>query len=139
MAANRDIAHTGKIVEIRPDFTTVEITSHSACSSCHAEGLCGLSDAVKQAIQVPTPLGNWSVGQEVNVMLRKSMGFKAVWLAYMIPLLVLMAVLLLLVRLGLSELVAGLVAIGAVALYYLVLALFRNRLANEYSFYIKEK
>lgn len=139
MAASQDIAHIGKIVDITPEFTTVEIISHSACSSCHAEGLCGMSDAVKKAIQLPTVPGNWTVGQEVNVMLRKSMGFKAVWLAYMIPLLVLLAVLLILVNMGVADLVAGLIAIGAVAFYYLVLALFRNKLANDYSFYIKEK
>ena len=34
---------------------------------------------------------------------------------------------------------SGLAAIAAVGVYYLFLWLFRNRLKNEYSFYIKEK
>ena len=67
------------------------------------------------------------------------MGFKAVWLAYAIPLVVLMAVLLGLNAAGLGELASGLSAIAAVGVYYLFLWLFRNRLKNEYSFYIKEK
>jgi hypothetical protein len=38
-----------------------------------------------------------------------------------------------------GELASGLAAIGAVGVYYLFLLLFRDRLRNEYSFYIKEK
>ena len=43
MAKKNEITHPGRIVEITPDFTTVEITVSSACSSCHAKGLCGMS------------------------------------------------------------------------------------------------
>lgn len=67
------------------------------------------------------------------------MGFKAVWLSYAIPLVVLLAVLLGLLSFGFGELPAALMAIGAVCLYYLGLMLFRDKLRNEYSFYIKEK
>jgi len=137
--AGTDIAHTGKIVEITPSTILVEIVSNSACSSCHAAGFCGVSEAVKKMIEVPATYGNWSVGQEVEVNLKRSMGFKAVWLAYAIPLVVLMAVLLGLNAAGMAELSSGLIAIAAVAVYYFVLWLFRDRLRNEYSFYIKEK
>ena len=65
------------------------------------------------------------------------MGMKAVWLAYFIPLLVLLAVILGLIGLGVAEVPAGLAGIGAVAVYYLLLYLFRDRLKNEYIFTIK--
>jgi sigma-E factor negative regulatory protein RseC len=71
------------------------------------------------------------------VVLKASMGMKAVWLAYFIPLLVLLGVILLLVALGVSEVPAGLSGIGAVASYYLLLWLLRDRLKNEYVFTIK--
>jgi len=138
MAAN-EVSHTGKIVALDSQFTTVEIISESACSACHAAGLCGVSEAKTKAVQLPTTLGNWEVGQEVEVVLKRSMGFKAVWLAYVIPLVVLLVVLLTLVQTGMKELPAGLIAIAATAVYYLVLWLFKDRLRNEYSFYIKEK
>ena len=134
-----EISHIGKIVAIDPDFITVEIVAESACATCHAAGMCGTADATHKAITVPATVGNWAVGQEVQVLLKRSMGFKAVWLAYAIPLAVLLAVLLGLNAAGVGELASGLVAIGAVALYYLVLLLFRDKLRNEYSFYIKEK
>lgn len=134
-----DIAHRGRIIAITPSTILVEIVSRSACSTCHAAGFCGLSEGVSKKIEVPATYGNWHEGQEVDVLLRRSMGFKAVWLAYMIPLVILLAVLLGLDRAGVDEIISGLAAIGTVAMYYLVLWLFRDRLRNEYSFYIKEK
>ena len=136
--ADGDISHIGKIVAIDADFITVEIVAESACASCHASSLCGTADATHKAISVRNTLGDWKIGQEVCVVLKRSMGFKAVWLAYALPLLVLLAVLLGLNSLGLPELRSGLIAIAAVAVYYLLLWLFRGRLQNEYSFYIKQ-
>ena len=134
-----EISHIGKIVAIDADFITVEIVAESACATCHAAGLCGTADATHKAITVPATLGNWEVGQEVHVYLKRSMGFKAVWLAYAIPLLLLLAVVIGLYTLGVKELYAGLAGIGAALLYYLILRLFKEKLSNEYSFFIKEK
>ena len=132
------VSHRGRIVQVTPEFTTVEIISASACSACHASGLCGMSEYTKKAIEVPTRAWDrFEPGQEVNVVLKASMGHKAVWLAYVVPLLVLLAVLLGSLALGAGELAAGLGAILGVALYYLFLWLFRDRLRNEYVFAIE--
>lgn len=132
-----EITHKGRIVEVTPVFTTVEIISESACSACHAKSLCGLGESVKKEIQVPTRgWDNYAPGDEVTVALKATMGHKAVWVAYMIPLVILLAVLLVLSGLGVSELTAGLSAIGAVAVYYILIRIFRDRLRNEYIFNI---
>lgn len=97
-----------------------------------------MSDVSEKAVEVPTdPYASYGVGDEVSVVLKASMGMKAVWLAYFIPLLVLLAVILGLMGLGVAEVPAGLAGLGAVALYYLLLYLFRDRLKNEYVFTIK--
>ena len=54
MAKKNEITHRGKIIEITPDFTTVQIIVSSACSSCHAKGLCGMSEDEEKVIMVPT-------------------------------------------------------------------------------------
>ena len=138
MSSNSEISHRGRIVSITPEITTVEIVSESACAACHAKGLCSLGDSTVKQVELPTRgWDNYSVGQEVNVVLRASMGHKAVWLAYVIPLIILVAALLGTLAAGGSELLAGGVAIGAIALYYLVIWLLRGRLRNEYIFNIK--
>lgn len=136
------ITHPGRILEITPDFTTVQIIVSSACSSCHAKGLCGMSEAEEKIIMVPTdPYSEHKVGDEVQVMTRMTMGLKAVWISYVVPLAVLMILILTLSAfLGDSahrEIIAGLGALGGVAVYYLAVWLLRGKLQNEFVFYIK--
>ena len=130
--------HTGKVVSMTPKTTTVQIVSHSACSECHAAGLCGLSEFTEKAVEVPTsPSATYGVGDEVQVVLKASMGFKAVWIAYFLPLVVLLAITLGLIAAGVPEVLSGLAGIGAVALYYLIVWIRRDRLRNEYVFTIQ--
>ena len=138
MSSYSEITHRGRIVSITPEYTTVEIVSESACAACHAKGLCSLGDSKVKQVEVPTRgWDNYTVGQEVSVVLRATMGHKAVWLAYMVPLLIMVAALLGILSAGGSELTAGLGAIGAVAVYYAVIWLLRDRLRKEYVFNIK--
>ena len=138
MSSYSEITHRGRIVSITPEYTTVEIVSESACAACHAKGLCSLGDSKVKQVELPTRgWDNYSVGQEVSVVLRATMGHKAVWLAYVVPLIILVAALLGILSAGGSELLAGLGAIGAVALYYGVIWLMRERLRKEYVFNIK--
>ena len=87
---------------------------------------------------VPTdPYAGYKVGDEVQVMTKMTMGLKAVWISYVIPLAVLMILILSLSSVIGNELMLGFVAIAGVALYYLGIWLFRDRLSNEFVFYIK--
>ena len=77
-------------------------------------------------------------GDQVQVVLKRSMGLKAVWLSYVVPLFILMILILSLSSVNVHELYVGLVSIGAVALYYLVIYLLQGRLAKDFVFYIKD-
>ena len=139
MNSNKDISHKGRVLEVTPQFTTVEIISESACSACHAKGLCSLSDSKAKTVMVPTSgWDSFSPGDEVNVVLKLTMGYKAVWLAYVVPLFVLVAVLLGLVAAGVKDIYAGLGAIGAVVLSYCVIFLLRSKLNNQYIFKLEK-
>jgi len=131
------IKHKGRVTDITPEITTVEIISESACASCHAKGLCGMSESkVKEVLVRTSPWGTYGVGDEVTLELKATMGQKAVMVGYGIPLVILMAVLLILFQCGAGELAAGLSAIAAVAVYYFVIWLLRDKLRNEYIFNI---
>lgn len=138
--SKNEISHIGRVKEMTPESTVVEIISSSACSACHAKGLCGVSEEKVKEIEVPTdPYATWNVGDEVRVMLRQTMGLKAVWISYVVPLLILMILILTLSAVNVKEIYAGLVSIATVAVYYLVIYLLRNRLAKDFVFYLKEK
>ena len=133
-----EITHAGKIVEITPDFTTVEIMVSSACSSCHAKSMCGMSEEEEKVIMLPTdPYSAHKVGDEVQVCTKMSMGLKAVWISYVIPLAILMILILSLSSVVESEVMRALAAIGGVAVYYFFIWLFREKLSDEFVFYIK--
>ena len=137
MAKKNEIAHTGKIVHIDPDFTTVEILVSSACSECHAKGLCGMSEAEEKIIMVPTdPYSEHAVGDQVQVKTKMSMGLKAVWISYVIPLAVLMILILSLSFVISNEFLRGGAALAGVGAYYFVIWLLRDKLSDQFEFYI---
>ena len=87
---------------------------------------------------LPTdPYSTYNVGDEVQVATKMSMGMKAVWISYVIPLMVLMILILSLSAVFEKEYMRGLVAIAGVGIYYFVVWLFRDKLKNEFVFYIK--
>ena len=134
------VSHTGKVVAADPQLITVEIVSESACGSCHAKGLCGIGEQKVKQVVVPTPVSElYEIGEEIYVDLKASMGHKAVWIAYALPLVVLLAVILILLRAGAGELAAGLGGIAAVAVYYFCIWLLRDRLRDQYVFTIRKK
>ena len=138
MAKKNEITHSGKILEITPDFTTVQILVSSACASCHAKVMCGMSEEEEKVIMVPTdPYADHNVGDEVQVMTKMSMGLKAVWISYVIPLAVLMILILSLSSFIENELLTGLFSVAGVAVYYFGVWLFREKLSDEFVFYIK--
>ena len=138
MKNRNEIKHPGKIIEITPEYTTVEILVPSSCSECHAKGLCGMSEEQEKVISVPTdPYATHKVGDQVEVCTKMTMGFKAAWISYVIPLAVLMILILSLSLVFDSEVVVGLASVGGVMLYYFVIWLLRDKLQNEFTFYIK--
>ena len=137
MAKKNEIVHSGRIIDINPDFTTVEIIVSSACSECHAKGLCGMSEAQEKVIMVPTdPYENREVGDEIQVRTKMTMGLKAVWISYVIPLVILMILILSLSPVIDNEFLRGGIAIAGVGLYYFIIWLLRDKLSDNFEFYI---
>lgn len=133
-----EITHKGRIVAIDPEITTIEIVAESACASCHAKGICGLGEEKVKLIDVRTSAWHpHQVGDEVEVVLKKAMGYKAVFIAYGMPLVVLFVTMMILNGIGVGELWAGIGSLIAVAVCYLVIFLFRNKISKDYSFYLK--
>ena len=137
--ATGEVSHKGTVISVGQDRISVRIVSESACSACHAAGLCGASESKNKIVDVPVYGGQtYSVGQEVEVCLARKMGLKAVLLSYVIPLVILLILVLTLSSIGLGELVCGLASIGGVALYYLRLYFRRDSLAEGYVFYVRK-
>lgn len=115
----------------------VEILNKSMCAACHARSLCSLGDEQIKTISIrDCDSSRFSTGEEVEVVMRQTMGLKAVLFSYVYPLIILMILLLSLPRLNISELFSALLAVLAVAIYYLFLYLCRDRIAKSFIFTI---
>ena len=77
------IEHSGVVERTERDTVYVRITSRSACGTCKARQACGLAEAQDKIVAVATPeAGQYAVGGEVMVGVRRSAGVRAVVLAY---------------------------------------------------------
>ena len=142
MAKDR-IEHEGRVIAVDKDYISVEIVNKSACASCHAKGVCGASDEAVKVVEVAqsfaTLADDYKVGETVNVVMSSAMGTQAIWIAYVIPLIVLMASILVFSLCGARELWMGLGSLGVVALYYLGVYLLRNRISKIFIFSIEKQ
>ena len=149
------IKHDGIVIAVYEDGTAlVRIVQTSACAACKAKAMCASAESVEKEMTVVL-LGEeqWAVGNEVEVMVQQKMGWKAVVLAYLLPFFVMLAVMFVgngLLAMGdgatgllgdeaKREAVLGTIALCAMALYYIVLGLFKDRLQKEFSFTAKKK
>lgn len=141
--AKERIEHDGKVISVDKDYIAVEILNKSACAACHARAVCGASDQAVKVVEVAqditTLTEDYQVGERVNVIMSPAMGTQAVWIAYVVPLLVLMASILVFHLCGAGELAMGLGSLGIVALYYLGVYFFRNRISKIFIFSIERQ
>jgi len=130
------IEHNGIVQKSDNNSVTIKISSISACSACHAEGSCSLSGKEDKIIDIS---GRYNVmpGDSVTVVMNKSMGYTAVLLGYVIPVILVVTFLIILGTLSLSELITGLGSLAVLIPYYSILWFFRNRINNNFRFTIK--
>jgi len=139
MGKSDNINHEGIIKDIDEGFITVEILNKSACSACHAKGVCTLGDEKIKEIEIDTTgLELFEIGERVNVVMKKSMGFKALWISYLTPLIILLVLLVSLSAFNVPELITGLTIIAAISLYYFIVWLLRDNLKREFVFTIEK-
>lgn len=137
-ADNEVISHEGVVTSNSGESVIISISSQSACSGCHAKGSCSMLGSKEKIVEIP---GRYNVkpGDVVNVLMSRSMGFTALFFGYVLPFFALLIVLIITVSLDMPELTAGLIAIGTLIPYYLVLYLCRNRLSEKFTFTLKER
>ncbi len=132
------ISHPGVVVGINDKDLDIEILSSSMCGSCGIKSACGMSEMQEKRVTVPKPADKeFIVGQPVKIIMNTSQGNKAALFAYFIPAFLLVAIIVILSNLSIKEWIAALVGIGVIAVYYLVLYFFRNKLRDNFTYEIR--
>lgn len=138
MQSSNEIKHKGLINSINSDSVKIVIQSVSACGSCHAKGMCGMSEMKEKTIEVKGNYENYRTGDEVDVVMSLNTGFKALFYGYVFPLIIVLFSLILLIGLTEKEGLSALLSLGLLMPYYLILYFYREQLKKKFSFSIRE-
>lgn len=130
----RIASHQGTVKETRHGCVVVQIEAVSACAACAAHGKCGFAESKDKTLEIPSPDWNqYTPGQQVLVHINESRGMLAVWIAYLLPALLMLAAIITLSLLHLPEWCVVLSAFAVLALYILTLYLRRRKLENRFT------
>lgn len=131
------IEQKGTVEEIVGHRIFVRIRQISACGSCHAKNICSMTEMENKLVEANDHSLKLSPGDTVNVIMKRSMGNKAVLLGYVIPFLLLITVLLILSSHLEKEWITGLVSVAVLIPYYFILFLLRDRLKKVFTFTLR--
>ena len=138
MNEKETISHEGIVTKITDDELEIKILAQSACAACHAKSACGMGEQAEKILTVPRPKNkDFELNQKVNVKMAIGQGNKAAVLAYLIPIMLLLAVLFTCLGLGLSEGLSALISFVALIPYYIVLYLRRDKLKQQFEYSIE--
>jgi sigma-E factor negative regulatory protein RseC len=131
-------SRSGIVSKITSENILINIISVSACFGCGAKELCSAFERKEKLIFVPNSGQDLRCGDKVNVIMKANMGLKAVLLAYLMPVIVVLSTLLVLLETGTGELYAGIISLALLGGYYSVIYLFREKLKKQFYFYIEK-
>ena len=138
MGAKESITHPGIVDHVTEDSVFVMVLAKSACSACHAKGMCIIAEMEEKLVEVKKDHNrDFSKGEGVTVSMNKSLGGKAVLLGYIVPFFLLIGVLTGVLFLTGNEGAAGLSAILILIPYYWLLYKYRDKLKQTFSFSIE--
>lgn len=128
------IKHNGTVESIEHTHIRVKIRQAAACATCAGKQLCHSAESKEKVIDVyTTDAPSYTAGQQVEVQIRISQGLNAVFMAYGLPLILLLAILTLVITLTGDELAGTLAALSVLAVYYLIIYIRRDTITRKFS------
>ena len=133
MQRKNTIFHHGEIIDIAGQCISVRILQASACSTCAAAQLCKSAEAKEKVMKVQlADAGAYEIGEMVRLQIDVRNGLQAAFLAYVVPLFLIVLELVGVNSFGGSDALAALGCIVILALYYGFLYAMRNRISRKF-------
>ena len=129
---NGFIYHTGVVQKVDDKLITVKISPVSSCSGCQNKESCSLTGSTEKLIVIQGRY-NLACGDTVNLYLKQADAFKALFIGYILPLLVILFTIFFCIAVRISELACGISAIILLAGYYTILFVSRSTLDKKFT------
>lgn len=135
------VEQKGIVIKKQENKVVVKIEQKSTCSSCHARGACTSLDKKDKEIEITTKdVENYSIGDEVIITISTKLGMKAVLIAFVLPLILIVLALFLSIKIfSLSQSLSALISLLVLSAYYFLLYKQNLFLSKQFNFTIKEK
>ncbi len=131
--------HKGNIIKISGNTVTVKVLQLSACANCVGKKFCTLAESKEKEIKITDENANqYTIGEEVQIIVQKKQLFTAVFWAYILPLLFIFAGVGIGTILNFSEANSALLSLLAVAVYYVFLYAINKILSKSLEFKISK-
>lgn len=133
------IEHQGIIKKIKGNELTVSILSKAACLSCSLKSACSISEIEEKTIDIITAeASKYTLYENVYVYYKQSLGFRALFLGYLLPFLIVMTTLITIIIITDKEGLAGILSLASLAPYYIILYFTKRNLKKTFSFSIRK-
>ena len=136
---NGQIEHEGVVSRLDKGTAWITIVQSSACSDCHAQSACRISGQKEKIIEIPHVDNSFHEGDKVIVVGSASLGLLAVLYAFVIPLILVVALLVISFSYFHTESLAALISIAVLFTYFFVLYVFKSRFKRKFVFKIIPK
>ena len=117
--------HSGVVSQINNRSIIVSLDKNVHCESCSAKGVCGVSDSASKEVEVIEPERSFKLNEPVEVILKKNLGHKAVFWAYIFPFII-MLLTLLTSSFFFAEWIAGLLSLLILVPYYSIVYVLKD-------------
>ena len=97
-----------------------------------------MSDMKEKEVEIDNWKGTYARGEFVEVIASESQGFRALFVAYILPLIILLFTLIILLQTTGNESLAALAALGILVPYYGILYLLKEKIKQTLNFSIRK-
>lgn len=119
------LKHEGIVSKISENVVTISLKGNINCEGCKAQSACGVSDSNDKEIEIFNTTQNFRINEPVEVVLKRELGLKAVFWAYVFPF-ILLFVVLIVTSFFFIEWIAGLLSLSVLMPYYLMLYILKD-------------
>lgn len=138
MQRSQVIEHSGSVIEVNERLIRVNLEVQSACAACHARSVCNPGESKEKVVEINHWEGEFNLGEQVMVVMEQRFAFKAVFLGYLLPFLLILFTLIISAQYSKNELVTGVITLGILPVYYGILYLNKDRIRRVFSFRIEK-
>jgi len=131
------IRHEAFIHNLDEENYFVRVIVKSACSACHAKTACSISEISEKIIEVKRKDNRFKTGDKVVISMKSSLGFKALFLGYILPFILLVSSLIFAISAIHNEGIAAMISLAIVGIYYTILYYFRESIKKIFTYQLE--